>query len=601
MQGKTRQGKTRLTAAGTTLLALTALIPTACSQDSEAAPTAPTTRRKGPAPASSRLEFVDVAAEAGLTVVNVSGNARRWYIPESNGNGAAWLDHDGDGDMDLFVGNGAGMVYHDDGRRLEVQHTASSRLYRNDGDLKFTDVTEEAGAGRSEWIQSIATGDIDNDGDPDLYLACLGADVLLRNDEGRFVDATAEAGLGCELWGTGAAFGDIDLDGDLDLYVANYVLFDPDLPPLEGRRNVIDGVQVGWGPEEENKQGANLGAPDIFYVGDGKGGFREATAEFGFELEKGLCSYAVVFSDVNGDRRPDVMVANDLQPANLFINHVQDGVVQFKDEAVQRGFAFNLEGRATSAMGLAVADIDLDGDDDVFRTNFDFEPNSLHVNNGRGSFTDDALGLGLTETSMDKLGWGTAFIDCDLDGDLDLVIANGHVYPQAEEIGMSPWLQRSQLYEAVVEPERGLVYRDVEAGPGLAALRSARGLAVADADDDGDLDLAIIDLDGPPRLLENRSARRGSWVSVRLVGTASNRDGYGARVEVTAGGVTRVREMRTTDGLYSSHDPRLHFGLGDVEKIERIRVLWPSGRRSLLHQVEIDRQVVMIEPELENR
>lgn len=598
MQGTVRaaSGLTDALAPRTAAPLLLALCAAACGRESAAAaPESPA----GESPTGRRIEFVDVAAAAGIDVVNVSGDPRRWYIPESNGNGAAWLDYDGDGDMDLFVGNGADLEYVDDGARLEVRHTASSRLYRNDGAWHFADVTDAAGARRSDWIQAVATGDVDNDGDTDLYLACLGADVLLCNEGGSFVDGTAAAGLGCPLWGAGAAFGDVDADGNLDLYVANYVRFDPEHPPLGGRRNVIDGVEVGWGPEEENGQGANPGAPDRLYLGTGVGRFREATAECGLELPKDLCSYAIVFSDVDRDGRQDILVANDLQPANLFINRTADGAVRFVDEAATRGFALDAQGHATSAMALAVADYDMDGDMDVFRTNFDFEANSLHVNDGRGYFTDRAAAAGLAEGSMDKLGWGAAFLDCELDGDLDLVVANGHVYPQAERIGMSPWLERSQLWEAVLDPEAGLVYRDLDAGAGLAVARSARGLAVADADDDGDLDLAIVDLDGPPRVLENRSPHRGRWIAVRLVGTASNRDGYGAVVAVTAGGATRTQEARTTDGLYSSHDPRLHFGLGEVAAVDSITVTWPSGRRSEVRTPTLDALVTIVEPTLE--
>ncbi|MDP6540981.1 MAG: VCBS repeat-containing protein, partial [Planctomycetota bacterium] len=236
----------------------------------------------------ARFEFVDVAAEAGIDVVHRSGDPRRWYIPESNGCGAAWLDADGDGDLDLFVGNGSGVRYVDDGARLEVLHDATSRLYRNDGGLSFTDITEASGAGISSWINAVSVADVEGDGDPDLYLACFGPDVLLRNDGGVFTDVTEQAGLGCELWGAGASFADTDGDGDLDLYVANYVIFDPEHPPDGGRRQDFDGVEVGYGPEEENGRGFNPGAADVFYRGDGRGQFTEATAEAGLALEKDL-------------------------------------------------------------------------------------------------------------------------------------------------------------------------------------------------------------------------------------------------------------------------------------------------------------------------
>lgn len=544
--------------------------------------------------AGTSFEFVDVAAKSGIDVVNVCGDPRRWYIPESNGCGAAWLDYDGDSDLDLFVGNGAGMSYVEDGRRLEILRTGGSRLYRNDGGLRFTDVTKKCGCGRMEWINAVATGDIDNDGDPDLYLACFDADVLLRNDKGVFVDATKEAGLGSPLWGSGAAFADVNGDGALDLYVANYCLFDLDHPPDEGKRSVIQGVEVAWGPEAENKRGLNLGAPDLFYYGDGQGHFREATREAGLELRNALCSYAVVFSDVNRDGLQDILVANDLQPSNLFIN---EGFGKFTEEGVRRGFAFNSEGKPTSAMGLAVEDFDLDGDFDVYRTNFDFEANCLHVSDGTGMFTDEAAALGLAAPSMDRLGWGCGFFDADCDGDLDLLAANGHVYPQAKEIGMSGWLMQSQLFEAV---QRGdsTMYVDAtdRAGADVGMMRSARGVSFADADDDGDVDVLIVDMDEKPRLLENRTERRGHWISVRTIGSESNRDGIGAVVKVSAGGKTRAREMRTTQGLYSSHDPRLHFGLGPADRVEFVEVSWPSGRQSRVENPPIDQPLVMKEP-----
>ncbi len=568
-------------------LALPALaLVAACGADAEAG-----AADEVPAPA---LSFVDVAPGAGIDVVNRCGDPRRWYILESNGNGAAWLDHDGDGDVDLFVGNGSGVRYVDDGARLELLRDGSSRLYRNDGGGKFTDVTDAAGARTTAWINAVTVGDVDGDGDPDLYLACFGPDVLLRNDGGRFVDATAEAGLGCDLWGAGAAFGDADNDGDLDLYVANYVLFDPDAPPDGGRRQVIEGVEIGYGPEAENGRGYNPGAPDVFYRGDGTGRFEEATADAGLELEAGLCSYAVIFSDVDGDGWQDLLVANDLQPCNLFRNR-GDGT--FADEGLARGFALNAAGQATAAMGLASADFDGDGDFDVLRTNFDFEANSLHVNDGAGRFRDAAAELGLAGASEDRLGWGGGFLDADLDGDLDLLVANGHVLPQAPEIGMHGFLQESQLFEAV-QVDGALRYRDAtaEAGPDLRALRSARGVALADYDDDGDVDALVVDLDHAPRLLENRSARRGRWIAVALEGTVGNRDAYGAVVTVEAGGRRHVREMRTNDGLYSSHDPRLHFGLGLVDRVERVTVRWPAGGRTVVEDPPLDRLLAVREP-----
>jgi len=540
--------------------------------------------------------FVDVAPAAGIDVKIVCGDPRRWYIPESNGSGAAWIDYDSDGDLDLFVANGAKLRYLEDGKRLEQLSDASSRLYRNDGEMNFTDVTGEAGARRSDWVNALATGDVDGDGDTDLFLACFGKDVFLRNDNGVFVDATDGSGLGSELWGAGCAFADIDLDGDLDLFVANYVDFDLEHPPAGGARDVIEGVEVAWGPVGENKEGINEGAANRFYLGDGKGHFTEATSAFGFELSEPLCSYAAIFSDVNSDGYPDLLIANDLQPCNLFMNRAGKG---FVEEGNKRGFALNAEGRETSAMGFAVADVDFDGDQDVFRSNFDFETNSYHQNTGSGSFRERAGEHGFAEGTMDRLGWACGFFDAELDGDLDLMIANGHVYPQATEIGMSGWLQTSQLFRAEQDERLGFVWTDATASVAgdLATPRSARSLAFADADNDGDIDVCVIDLDEAPRLLENRTARKGHWVSVRAIGTASNRDSYGAIVQVHAAGRTWTSEVRTADGLYSAHDPRRHFGLGPIESIDWIEVRWPSGRTLRLETPALDSFHTLTEPD----
>jgi len=543
-----------------------------------------------------RFVFVDVAEAAGLDIVNVSGDRRRWYIPEGNGCGAAWLDVDGDDDLDLFVANGAGMRYVDDGARLEVELGAGgARLYENKGAMTFEDVSAAYGLDVAGWINAVAVGDVEGDGDPDLYLACFGSDLFFRNDGGKFVECSAAAGLVNDLWGAGAAFGDVDNDGDLDLYVANYCLFDLDNPPDGGRRAVIDGVEIGWGPEAENGRGFNRGAPDRFFVNDGQGQFREASAELGLQLDAGLCSYAVVFSDVDDDGWQDILVANDLQPCNLFHN---DGTGAFEEQGAQRGFALNGDGQATAAMGLLVADVDSDGDMDVLRTNFDFEANSLHINDGKGRFTDRANAAGLAAASVDKLGWGGGFFDADLDGNLDLLVANGHVMPQAAKIGMHEWAQRSQLFEGRRDASGAHTFVEATpAGKGLDLLRSARGVAFADADQDGDLDALIVDMDERPRLLENRSPARGKWLQIRTVGTMSNRDGLGARVRVVAGDRSWTNEVRFSNGLYSSHAPGLFVGLGPVTSVDRVEVRWPSGHEQVVLSPELNATLVITESE----
>ncbi|MEM7518910.1 MAG: CRTAC1 family protein, partial [Planctomycetota bacterium] len=296
------------------------------------------------------------------------------------------------------------------------------------------------------------------------------------------------------------------------------------------------------------------------------------------------------------DGLPDLLVANDMQRSQLFLNR---GSGQFKEASRGHGFTGDGEGKPTSAMGLAIADVDNDGDYDVLRTNFDMEPNSLHLNQRNGFFRERARQFGLAQPSEDRLGWGAAFFDAELDGDLDLVVANGHVYPQAEEIGMHPWAQVSQLFEAIPHDKLGVRWRDTTAkvgGDGFSAERSSRGLAVADADNDGDMDVLILDIDHAPRLLENKSPRRGHWIGVRTVGSISNRDGYGARIQVKTGETIRTAEVMPVQGLYSSHDPRVHFGLGPVDSAEWLEVRWPSGIVQRIESPELDEWHVVSEP-----
>ncbi|MFN0205473.1 MAG: CRTAC1 family protein [Planctomycetota bacterium] len=549
-------------------------------------------------PANSAAAFERVSTErTGVLHPTISGDARRWYIPESNGNGAAWIDYDSDGDFDLFVGNGCEVNYADGGKRFEILRKTTSHLYKNNLNFRFADVTEEAGVACREWVNGVATGDIDGDGAPDLYLANFGADVLYKNIGGPdklkhgFADATQAAGIVNLKWSASAAFGDADNDGDLDLYVANYVEFDPERPPADGRRNIINGVEVAWGPEKENP-GMNIGAPDVYFKNSGNGIFTNSTRESGFELKAPLCSYAVIFSDVNRDGWQEVLVANDGQPCNLFMNQ-KNGT--FREEGEARGFALSADGKATAAMGLCAEDYDFDGDMDIFRTNFDMEANSLHVNDGNGYFTDRAAEAGLAAPSVDRLGWACGFVDFENDGDLDLIVSNGHVYPQAELIGMHPFLQTQQFYEASESAPGKIVYKDITPSidSSVSGKAAGRSFAFCDLDLDGALDFVMIQIDEPPKIIRNKTAARGAWLSVVLRGSKSNRDGIGARVSVTSGSRTWTREMRTASGLYSSHAPQLHFGLGATKQIDRIRVQWPSGAVQTIEGAPVD-QFLMI-------
>lgn len=547
-------------------------------------------------PSSATVTFVDRSATAGITVENRCGDPPRLFIPEGNGCGGAWLDFDGDGDLDLYVVNGGGLEKVGDGSRLRIIADASNRLYRNDGDWRFRDVTDRAGVGDTGWGNGTSVADVDNDGDPDLYVANLGADVLYVNQgDGTFRDETAGRGLGHDGWSTGAAFGDVDRDGDLDLFVPCYVQFDPAKPPAGGEPLIQDGVRTAWGPEGENP-GVNPGAANMFWWNDGEGRFREATAEVGLRLEKPLCSYGAVFCDVDADGWIDVAVTNDVQPNSLFLNRGGRG---FEEVGEERGFARGDDGKLQAGMGLAVADVNGDAAPDLFVTNFDFEPNNLYVNDGAGWFRDEGAAWGVDDPAMDRLGWGCGFLDADLDGDLDLFVANGHVIYQCEEIGMSPWRMKNQLLEMRSRAEgAGGIFSVAGAGPPLESARSSRGAVLGDPDDDGDLDVVVIDMDRAPQVLENRTAPRGHWLAVALTGTRSPRDAYGARVEVTAGGRTWTSWKIPNQGLYSSHDPRVHFGLGEAARVDRVRVFWTSGAVSEATDFAPDRVLTLREPRI---
>ena len=545
------------------------------------------------APASLAATFVDRSDDSGIDAVLRCGAPPRLFIPEGNGSGGAWLDYDDDGDLDFYLVNGNGLEFAEGGPRLRRIPDASNRLYRNDGGWRFADVTDAARVGDTGWGNGAAVADVNEDGHPDLYVANFGADVLYVNQgDGTFADETAARGLGHEGWSTGAAFADVDRDGDLDLFVPCYVRFDLDDPPAGGEPLVHEGVALAWGPEGENP-GVNPGAPNVFWWNEGDGTFREATEEAGLRLASPLCSYGAVFCDVDGDGWQDLAVTNDVQPNSLFRNR---GGNSFEEVGEERGFARGGDGKFQAGMGIAVADVNGDAAPDLFVTNFDFEPNNLYVNNGQGWFRDEGAAWGTQDPSMDRLGWGCGFFDAELDGDLDLFVANGHVIYQSEEIGMSPWKMTNQFFETQSGAEGARFLPAPAAGTPFELAESSRGAVFGDPDNDGDVDVIVVDMDAAPQVLENRTERRGRWLTVELTGTRSPRDAYGSRIDVTADGRTWTAWKNPTQGLYSSHDPRVHFGLGEVTRIERVRVLWTSGTVSEVRDVAPDAVLSMTEP-----
>ena len=530
------------------------------------------------------LRLVDATPGSGIDYRNVCGALpqEKGWLAEAMGAGAAWLDFDLDGKLDLYVVNGS---------RFERSpgQGEPSRLYKGNGAGQFVDVTERAGVANRNWGFGVAVGDYDNDGDPDLYVTNKGPNVLFRNrGDGTFENVTQRAGVGDgDRWSSSAAFFDMENDGDLDLYVANYMVDGPASVPRAGspearsRNCAYRGIQVFCGPLGQ------VPLQDALYRNNGDGTFRDVTKSSGMWLATPRYGLGVVTADYDGDGDQDVYVANDSVAHSLWEN---DGHGTFKDVGLTRGVAFNADGRAQAGMGTDFGDYDGDGWLDIVVTNFSQDLKTVYHNVGGRFFVDESQLLGMSVTFM-NLSWGVGFHDFEHDGDEDLFIANGHVYPQVDGHGIgTTFRQANHLF-------RNDGKRFVEVGgPSLAVQRSFRGAAFGDYDDDGDVDVFVTALDDAPLLLRNDS-RKGErhWLEVRLVGTRSNRDGVGARVKVAAAGVTRLRERKGGGSYLSGHDGRLHFGLGPAGRVERLSVRWPSGLVDTLIDTEVDRAITVRE------
>jgi hypothetical protein len=499
---------------------------------------------------------------------------------EEMGAGAAWLDYDGDGNLDLYFVNGS--TYD-----RPAEAAGLNQLYRGDGHGRFTDVTEAAGVAGRGWGYGVAAGDYDNDGDPDLYVTGCGGNLLYRNTGGgRFADVTRAAGVSGGGWGTSAAFFDLEPDGDLDLYVANYMECDPAKVPRKDqtRECVFKGVEVACGPKGQPPQ------QDTLYRNNGDGTFTDVTREAGMWLSTPRYGLGVVVADYDNDGLQDVYVANDSVPSSLWRNQ-GDGT--FTDVGLETLCAVSGSGRSQAGMGTDFGDFNGDGWLDIVLTTFSHDLKTVFRNVEGKYFSDDSAALGLGVTFM-TLSWGTGFHDFDGDGDEDLFIANGHVYPEVDtrDLGTS-YRQKNHLF--VNEDRSRLVESSAAAGPGFQVERSFRGTAFADYDNDGDVDILATAMDEPALLLRNAGARRGHTLTIALQGTRSNRDGVGARVTVVAQGRTQIRERKGGGSYLSASDPRLHFGLGQATHVERVEVRWPSGQRDLLRDVEADQQITLVE------
>ncbi len=536
------------------------------------------TSAAGSANTPSIANFTDVAEKAGLTMSNVfGGKDTKKYIIETTGTGVAIFDYDNDGWPDIFLVNGTTL----EGFPGAKSPAPSNHLYRNNHDGTFTDVTTKAGLMATGWGQGVCVGDYDNDGWEDLYVTYYGNNRLYHNQSGVFTevaDRSGVAGTG-KAWGTGCAFVDYDRDGLLDLMVANYVDFDVSTAPAPGERSscVWKGVPVMCGPR------GLPGAKNILYRNLGNGKFEDVTSKAKIDQTSGHYAFSVSTLDFDDDGWPDIYVACDSTNSILYHNN-RDGT--FTDVAVVAGAAYNEDGREQAGMGSTIGDYDGDGRLDIFKTNFSDDTSTLYRNNGKGTFDDVtfAAGLGLYTR---YLGWGTMFLDFDNDGWPDLLLVNGHVYPEVDKQNLgSSYEEPRILYHN--NGDRTFSDISAQAGPGITAVHPGRGLAIGDLWNDGRISAVISNMNEPPSLLVNQIRSLNHWIGLKAVGTKSNRDGIGARVTVKIGSRILVDEVRSGSSYDSNSDMRVHFGLGTATKIDWIQIRWPSGLTEQFNNISVD-------------
>jgi hypothetical protein len=519
--------------------------------------------------------FAEVAAASGIHFQHVYGRPPVSNILEGTGAGAGFFDCDNDGDLDLYLVNG--LVLDGDPRTR-----ASDALYRNEGQGRFVDMTLAAGITDGHYGIGCAAADYDNDGDQDLYVANYGPNALYRNEgKGRFFETAKGAGVADSRWSVAASWLDYDNDGMLDLFVANYLDFDHHHPKERSLASLHEGYRSYPGPRDYQAQ------PDALYRNLGDGTFAEVTAQAGINPQgadgKSMGSLA---TDYDGDGDLDLFVANDRTPKQLYRN---DGG-HFSEVALWAGVAYDESGGSSGAMGVDAGDYDGDGRLDLFVTNFVFEYNSLYRNLGDGTFGDLTTAVGLAQPSYQYVGWGASFFDYDNDGWLDIFVANGHVHEDMDLLNESvSFGQPKQLFHN----EGGKSFSEVSAqsGPPFLVAHSSRGAAFGDYDDDGDLDVAVINLGGPAELLRNDGGNREHWLGLRLKGRAGNRDAVGALVRVRAGSLRMVREVHAGSSYGSQSDLRVYFGLGGQTRVDSLEIRWPGGRVETFAELPVNRQL----------
>lgn len=533
------------------------------------------------------VQFVNVAREAGLRAKTIYGSeARNKYLIETTGCGAAFFDYDHDGWLDIFLVNGT---------RFEAKwppgQAPVSRLYKNNRDGTFTDVTLAAGVARTGWGAGCCVGDFDNDGYDDLFVTYWGDCSLWKNlGNGKFIDVAEKAGVttrtksGHKRHNTGCAFLDYDKDGHVDLFVANYIDFDPKTAPLpESGPCKYKGILVACGPP------GLQGGKNILFRNNGDGTFSDVSEKAGILKTAGTYGLGVVVSDFDDDGWPDIYVANDSTSSALYKNN-RDGT--FTDIAIEAGAAYSADGKPQAGMGVAVADFNHDGKLDIVKTNFAGDTSSLYQNMGGGMFEDRTFQAGLGKVTR-FLGWGASFLDFDNDGDADILLCNGHVYPEVGDTSVeSGYRQRKVAYRNLGNGRFAEVSEQL--GPGVVEKVPGRGMAVGDFDNDGDLDVLVNCVNDFPQLLRCDAKSKGNWLKVKVVGTKSNRSGIGARVTCVAGALQQVDEVRSGGSYLSQNDLRVHFGLGAAETAD-LELRWPSGLVDRLKGVKANQVLTVTE------
>jgi hypothetical protein len=521
-------------------------------------------------------KLVDVTASSGIHFEHLSSSDQR-YIVESMSGGVALIDYDGDGWPDIYFTNAPSVAMALEGK------AARGALYHNNRDGTFTDVTEKAGVGTPCWAMGVAVGDYNNDGLPDLAVSCFGGVVLYRNNgNGTFTDVTKQSGLDKDSgWATGLAFGDYDGDGNSDLFVPHYVDFDlKDLPTFGSKKTCqYHDIAVQCGPR------GLKGSPDSLFRNNGDGTFTEVSKQVGVDDPNHYFGLTAVWSDLGNDGKLDLFVANDGEPNYLYR---EDASGHYKDVAFEAGVAVSEEGQEQANMGVALGDYLNTGRMSILVSHFSDEYATLFRNDGGLSFSDVSHAAGIARASVPYVGWGDAFVDLNNSGWQDIVLVNGHVYPQVDNSNAGTSYREPKL---VYVNQHDGTFREVGAETGKAAVvpQVSRGLAVGDLFHRGALDVVVENLVGEPIILESKPETANHWISLRLEGATKNRLALNARVRVTTGKLAQLGEVRSGGSYLSQNDLALHFGVGSAATIDRVEVMWPHGETQVFTGVQADR------------